>query len=146
MLVTKGQFLNYQNIFYQKLLRTPHSVSLEVVTVHHEHPEEEFSFERFVGDSKRETKLYDNIQALYEKEVPNRTREKYGLSYEVSGVVYLSPKQIEPIFSTYVIPLNTTKIHFNGRVQVIDKIIYLEEMYGSCVGIQIFVKDVIRGG
>ena len=43
---------------------------------------------------------------------------------------------------------NKTKVHFEGRTQVIDKIVYLEEFkeYGSCVGIQIFVKDDLKGG
>ena len=27
-----------------------------------------------------------------------------------------------------------------------DKIIYLEELYGSCIGLQIFVKDDLKGG
>ena len=84
--------------------------------------------------------------ALYEKEISNRMRDKYGLSKEVNGIIYLSPKQLEPKLGSYQLDWNKTKVHFNGSTQVIDKIIYLEEMYGSCVGIQIFVKDDVRGG
>lgn len=147
MLVPKNKFLQYQNIFYKKLLRTPYKIQLEVVTIQKVDHIEEFSMEAFVGDSPRESKFYD-FRALYEKEISNRTREKYGLPQEVNGVVYLSPKQLTPKFGDYHLDWNRTKIHFEGRTQVIDKIVYLEEFkeYGSCIGVQIFVKDDLKGG
>lgn len=144
MLVTKTKFLEYQNIFFSKIKRTPYEIRLEIVSFEENHTEE-FSLESFVGDSPRTSKFY-TFQALYEKDVSDRTREKYGLPLEVNGVVYLSPKQLVPIFGDFHLNWNKTKIHFNGRVQVINKIIYLEEMYGSCIGIQIFLRDENRGG
>lgn len=147
MLVTKTKFLNYQNTFYRKLQATPYKIQLEIVTIQKVEPTEEFSMDAFVGDSPRTSEFFE-FRALYEKEIPNRTREKYGLPKEVNGIVYLSPKQLVPKFGDYRLDWNKTKIHFEGRTQVIDKIIYLEEFkeYGSCVGIQIFVKDDLKGG
>lgn len=145
MLVTKSKFHYYQNTFYKKLLATPYRIKLEIVTIQKVEPTEEFSLEAFVGDSPRTSEFYE-FQALYEKEIPNRTREKYGLPKEVNGVVYLSPKQLVPALGYYHLDWNKTKVHFEGRIQVIDKIIYLEELYGSCVGVQIFVKDDLKGG
>ena len=145
MLVSRTKFFQYQNIFYKKLLNTPYKIRLEVVTIQKIEPTEEFSMDAFVGDSPRTSTFYE-FQALYEKEIPNRTREKYGLPKEVNGIVYLSPKQLVPKLGDYHLNWNKTKIHFEGRVQVIDKIIYLEELYGSCVGLQIFVKDDLKGG
>ena len=103
--------------------------------------------EAFVGDSPRESKTYE-LRALYEKEVPGRTREKYGLADTVDGVIYLSPKQLVPLLGDYHLDANRTKIHFEGSTQLIDKIIYLEDFkeYGSCVGVQIFIKDDLTGG
>lgn len=147
MIVTKGKFLYYQELFYKKLLQTPYKIKLEVVTVQPMKATDEFSMDAFVGDSPRTSQFYE-FRALYEKEIPNRTREKYGLPKEVNGVIYLSPKQLIPKFGDYHLDWNKTKVHFEGRVQVIDKIIYLEELqeYGGCVGVQIFVKDALRGG
>lgn len=147
MLVTKNKFLQYQNLFYKKIQNTPYKIDLEVITVKPVEPTEEFSMDAFVGDSPRTSKFY-SFRALYEKEIPGRTREKYGLPKEVNGVVYLSPKQLLPKFGDYHIDWNRTKVHFEGRTQVIDRVIYLEEFkeYGSCVGIQIFVKDDLKGG
>lgn len=145
MLVSRTKFFQYQNIFYKKLLKTPYKIQLEVVTIQKVEPTEEFSMDAFVGDSPRTSKFYE-FQALYEKEIPNRTREKYGLLKEVNGIVYLSPKQLVPKLGDYHLNWNKTKIHFEGHVQVIDKIIYLEELYGSCIGLQIFVKDDLKGG
>lgn len=145
MLVTKTKFLQYQDMFYKKLLKTPYRIRLEMVTVKNAESSDEFSMDAFVGDSPRTSEFYD-FQALYEKEISNRTREKYGLPMEVNGVVYLSPRQLVPKFGDYHLNWNRTKIHFEGRTQVIERIIYLEELYGSCVGIQIFVKDDLKGG
>lgn len=145
MLVDKARFLSYQNLFYRKLQQTPYKIQLEVVTVQKVEPTEDFSFDAFVGDSPRESTFY-SFQALYEKEIPNRTREKYGLPKEVNGVVYISPLQLVPKLGDYHLNWNKTKVHFEGRVQVIDKIVYLEELYGSCVGLQIFIKDDLKGG
>lgn len=147
MLVPKNKFLQYQDIFYKKLLAVPYKIRLEVITIQKVEPTEEFSIDAFVGDSPRTSKFYE-FRALYEKEIPNRTREKYGLPKEVNGVVYLSPKQLTLILGDYHLDWNKTKVHFEGRTQVIDKVVYLEEFreYGSCVGIQIFVKDDLRGG
>lgn len=147
MLVTKLKFLQYQNMFYKKLLRTPYKIQLEVVTIQKVEPTEEFSMETFVGDSPRTSKFYE-FRALYEKEISDRTREKYGLPKEVNGIVYLSPKQLVPKFGDYHIDWNKTKVHFEGRTQVINKVVYLEEFkeYGSCVGVQLFVKDDLKGG
>lgn len=145
MLVSRTKFFQYQNLFYKKLLKTPYKIQLEVVTIQKVEPTEEFSMDAFVGDSPRTSEFYE-FQALYEKEIPNRTREKYGLPKEVNGIVYLSPKQLVPKLGDYHLNWNKTKIHFEGHVQVIDKIIYLEELYGSCIGLQIFVKDDLKGG
>lgn len=147
MLISKSRFLNYQNLFYQKIQQTPYKIQLEVVSVKEKADTEEFSMDSFVGDSPRESKFYE-LRCLYEKEISDRTREKYGIPKEVNGVVYLSPKQLKPIFGDFHLDWNKTKIHFEGSVQVVNKVVYLEEFkeYGSCIGIQIFIKDSLRGG
>lgn len=134
--------MQYQNLFYSKLLQTPYKIGLEVFKA-----DASDFMDSFVGDSERQSVIYE-LRALYEKEISDRVREKYGLPLEVNGIVYLSPKQLTPIFGDYHLDWNTTKIHFEGAVQVINKIVYLEEFkeYGSCVGIQIFVKDDLKGG
>ena len=147
MLVPKNKFLQYQNIFYKKIQATPYKIQLEIVTVKNLDPSDEFSMDAFVGDSPRESKFYE-FRALYEKDIPEWVREKYGLPDMVNGIVYLSPKQLVPKLGDYHIDKNRTKVHFEGSTQVITKVIYLEEFkeYGSCVGVQIFLKDDLKGG
>lgn len=147
MLISKTKFFTYQNSFYRHILATPYKIKLEVVKVRDTTIPGEFSMDAFVGDSPREYKLYE-FRALYEKEISDRVREKYGLPREVNGVVYLSPKQLVKEFGDYHLNWNRVKVHFEGAVQVINKVVYLEEFkeYGSCVGIQIFVKDALKGG
>lgn len=145
MILTHLHFLRYQEVFYQKLLRIPHRISLEIITVAPSIVPDEFSIESFVGDSSRTSKMYE-FTALYERDIPSRTREKYGLPREVNGTIYLSPRQLVPVLGTYKLDWNTTKVHFSDRVQVIDRIIELEPLFNSCIGIQIFVKDDLKGG
>jgi hypothetical protein len=99
----------------------------------------------FVGERPRETKLY-NFPALYEREIPIRVREKYGLPKEVNGVVYLSPISLKQKLGVEVLDWDKTKVHFAGKIQVIQKIEYLEPLYNSCIGVQLFVKDDLKGG
>lgn len=145
MLITKSQFLRYQGIFFDKIKKTPHKIQLEIVSVAPREDTGEFSMDAFVGDSPRESKFYE-FQALYETMESEWSRMKYGMPREVNGIVYLSPKQLVPKFGDYHLNRFATKVHFAGKTQVVEKICYLEEMYGSCIGVQIFVKDDENGG
>lgn len=147
MLITKPKFLSDQSAFLRHIKATPYKVKLETVS-----PlptpisgNEGFDIAAFVGDSNRESVL-NEFQVLYEKEISQRTREKYGLPKEVNGIIYLSPRQLVPVYGDYHIDWNKTIVHFEGATQVIDRVIYLEELYGSCVGVQVFLKDSLKGG
>lgn len=144
MIVTHSHFRRYQEVFYRKLLSVPFKIQLEIITVSKD-PTEDFSITNFVGNNNRYSTFHE-FNALYEREIPPRTREKYGIPEEVNGVVYLSPLQLTPIFGTHLISMYKTKVHFAGRVQVIQKIEYLEPLYDSCIGIQLFIQDSLKGG
>ena len=144
MLISKSNFNKYSKIFYSKVTNTPYEIELEISSVDKSSTDGDF-LSSFVGDSKRTSEIY-TFKALYEKEISDRTREKYGLPKEVNGIVYLSPLQLIKKFGTFKLDWNRTKVHFEGSVQVINKIVYLEQLYGSCIGIQIFVQDVLKGG
>lgn len=144
MLISKGKFLSYQTLFYNKICNTPYKIQLEVTTIS---DTDRGFIESFVGDSERSTTLTE-FRALYEKDISSKTREKYGISQEVNGIVYLSPKQLVPIYGDYHLDWKRVNVKFAGRTQVIEKVVYLEEFkeYGTCIGVQIFVKDLIKGG
>lgn len=145
MLVSRGQFLRYQNTFYNKLKNTPYWIELKIYDVIRTNTDETaFSMESFVGDSERVVERTVKLQALFEREISDRMREKFGLPLEVNGVVYLSPIQLKRSLGTDRLSWNKTKIVFSGRTHVIDRIYYLEEMYDSYVGVQIFVKDDLK--
>ena len=143
-ILPQAKFNRYRQVFFNKVKATPYTIKLETKTITPT-TDSGFSLESFVGDSPRSSELHE-FHALYEKEISDRTREKYGLPKEVNGIVYLSPLQLVPVYGDFHLDWNKTKIHFEGHVQVINKIIYLEELYKSCVGIQIFVRDELKGG
>ena len=144
--LSQAAFRSYQNKFHEKIMGTPHTVKVEIFSVvPKDDTSGEFDIETFVGDSKRTSKEY-LFNALYEEDISTRTREKYGVTNLINGIVYLSPLQVLPVLGTYRIDKNKTIVHFNGAIQVIDKIDYMDELFGSCIAIQIFLKDATRGG
>lgn len=145
MILTPSAFKGYQKNFHSKIMQTPHVITLEVFSVPDKGDSNEFSLEEFVGDSVRNSVKYV-FNALYEKDISARTREKYGITNLVNGIVYLSPLQVISKLGTYRVDKNKSVIHFNGAVQVIDKIDYLEELHNSCIAIQIFLRDATKGG
>lgn len=142
-LIGKTTHNHYRKLFFDKVKSTPYSIELEVSSVTNSGSDDFLS--GFVGDSTR-TSVSHTFKALYEKEISDRTREKYGLPKEVNGVVYLSPLQLVPVYGTFKLNWNKVKVHFEDRVQVINKIVYLEQLFDSCVGVQIFVQDELKGG
>lgn len=144
MIITQGNFRRYQEAFFRKIKATPFTIQLEIVTIIRT-GKAGFSLEDFVGDNER-TSTFHTFNALYEREIPLRSREKYGLPKEVNGVVYLSPLQLVPVLGTFELNWNKTRVHFAGHTQVIQKIEYLEPLYNSCVGLQLFLKDTLKGG
>lgn len=145
MILNSQTFKAYQNKFHSKIIQTPHVITLEVFSVEDKIDTGEFDLDSFVGDSVRTSKKYQ-FNALYEKDISTRTREKYGITNLVNGIVYLSPIQVSKEFGTYKVDKNKTVVHFNGATQVIDKIDYLDELFNSCIAIQIFLRDDTKGG
>ena len=144
MIISTAKFRHYQEVFYKKICKVPFTVDIEIFSVTSS-PVGEFSVEAFVGDSVRTSKTY-SFRALYEREIPARVREKYGLPKEVNGIIYLSPIALVQQLGDFRLDWNKTVIHFAGRSQVIQKIEYLEPLYNSCIGVQIFLKDTQKGG
>ena len=141
MIISKSRFLQYQSKFYKTLASTPYSIVLLTIRTKNQN-----DFDNFVGDTDRLPPLEHTFNCLYDKIVNNQQRMKYGVSETVNGIISLSPLQLVPVYGTYMINIKTIKVRFEGRRQVIQKIIYDESIYGSCVGVQLAIEDDIRGG
>lgn len=142
MLINKTLFESYQKTFFNKCKNSPYTVTLvtykaEIV---------EGTIEAFVGDSERVIDKTFELPCLYEKIVHPRQREKYGLPETVDGTIYLSPLQLVPLIGVHTLDKNLTKVIFHNRDQVINTINYLEEMFDTCVALQIALVDSLKGG
>lgn len=140
-LVSKTKFLEYQKTFFNKVKDSPYSVNLIKTTV----TVTPGTLEEFVGASTRSA-VTNSFPCLYEKIVNDRQREKYGLPSTVDGLIFLSPLQLIPVYGDFVIDKNKTKVQFEFREQVIDHVVYMESMYGTCIGIQLNLRDDLKGG
>lgn len=140
-ILPQAKFLRYQNIFYSKVANSPYFITLRVYSV----VTDPGSIEEFVGDSDRPYKDYV-FPCLYEKEDVQAGREKFGNEEKINGVIYLSPLQLVPLVGTFLIDRFKMKILFEGKMQVINKVTYLESLFGSCVSVQIGIVDDVHGG
>lgn len=145
MILTQPKFIQYRQTFYNKVTGTPYTCVLKVHTVSPVSDADEADFDSFVGDSPRSENEY-SFNCLYQKVVNPRQRERLGLPDTVDGIIYLSPLQLVPVFGTFRINKNTTSVKFEEREQVIENITILEPIYGSCIGVQINLKDSLKGG
>lgn len=98
----------------------------------------------FTGDREVTQKTYE-FTALYNREIQIRERQKYGLTDEVNGIIFLSPLELIPKRGSFQVDTKLTKIFFAGKEQIIERVDYLEPLYNSCIAVQIFVKDTING-
>lgn len=146
MLVGKQKFLSLQKLFYRKITQTPHKVTLEFVEpLKHTFTPFAFNMEEFVGDCKREIRTVE-FRCLYTRDITPHMREKYGLSVEVNGTIYLSPLQLKQKIGSIYPDWHKINVYFSGSKQVIEKYEYLENLteYGSYIAVQLFLKDVVK--
>lgn len=103
------------------------------------------SFQRFVGESSRTYTDYP-IKCLWDRNFSPYQREKYGISEDVTGAVYLSPKMVKKKLGYWKLDKLKTKISFNGENFIVDELNFLGEMYNSCIAIELRLVSDVKGG
>jgi len=145
--LTQGQFTNYQNIFYRYAIASPMTISLGIQTPT---PSTGNFLEDFAGANNSDTDGYPttwyDFPALYQRDLDTFSRERYGLVENQSGVIYLSPIQIQDVFGSFnALDERLVVIKLDGHIFMLDKLEYMEPLFGSCVAIEFTLKDAVRG-
>lgn len=139
--LTQNRFLHVQGIFYNKVITSPRSITLRIYSI----TSTGNVIDDFVGDSTR-TYIDYTLPALFTHSVEEYQREDFGLTNIEDGEIFISPTQLLNLgLSTYIINPQKTIIIMDNHEYQIGSINYLERLFGSCIAVQINLKDAIRG-
>lgn len=141
--VSRVKFLMYQREFYRQVEANPLFCNLVISTVE----TAQSDYDKFIGNSPLTTKTY-TVRTLFDFEATGQKREKFGIAEDVDAVIFLSPLSLKKLGITEDIReiKNRVSIVFKGEPFLIDSVLYLEEMYGSYVAMQLNLKTDFKGG
>ena len=138
-----------KNKFHESVKRSPVCCSITVETA-----TENSGYDAIVGNSNR-VKVTKSVQCLYTRNFDSYERTKYGLSENVSGIVYISPKLFKDAFEiTELTPewakVNGKKFTINlmGETFLCEKIVLTGYIptYKDSIAVEIRLKDDINAG
>jgi hypothetical protein len=149
LIPSKSRFDLAKNKFHESVKRSPIccSVTIESAT-------ENIGYDAIVGNTPR-NKVSKSVQCLYTRNFDSYQRTKYGLSENVSGVIYLSPKLFRDAFQ--LTDLTPEWVKLNGKkvsVELMGETFMCEKVvlsgyiptYKDCVAVEIRLKDDINAG
>lgn len=105
-------------------------------------------YDSFVGNSVRSVEKEVSMRCLYNRQLSEWAREKFGLTEDVSGTLYLSPILLFQEFGDWRIEgrkLLVTLIEETYRVQRVQYIGHIPK-FNTCLAVEIRLTDSIRGG
>lgn len=142
MTITLARFNKYQGIFHQHVEGS--DMILEVGINAAVAPSGDFLTD-FTGSNTRTPTVWYPFHALYDTNIDPYTRDRTGLSQTESGAIYLSPLQLIPVFGTFILDRKKTVFRKSGHLFLPESIKYLEPLYGSCIAVEINLKEAIQG-
>ena len=147
--LTQSKFLNYQNVFYRNVIASPMivSIGIQVPTP---------SAGNFLADfTKANSPItgYDiptwyDFPTLYNRDLPVHLREKTGYTNDEDDIIYLSPLQVQDVFGSFdYLKINEKLIvaKLDGNETMAQLVTHLEPLFGTCIAIEIKLKDFVRG-
>lgn len=136
--LTHTRFLRYQELFRLSVQKAPISIDLLITSM-----TTVGGFTDFTGDSARSEKTY-RVKALYRRDFSTNDRIKYGIPDEVSGIVYVAPRELIDTMGTFKLNRFKTKVRLHDIVYVVENVIYKAPFYNSCISVEIRLKDITK--
>lgn len=137
--LTSDRFMNYRQVFYEKVIKSPISVELLVVT-----STTSGTIKDFLG-ANTQNLTANVLPCLFEYNKDSTERDKIGLSDTGSASIYLSPLQLEPLYGDYKFDFRNIKVVLLGHLYIVEKIDYLHNIFDSCIAVEFTCKEDIRG-
>lgn len=139
--LTHSKFLTIRGVFHKAVMQSPRSVTLYI----EEADKKAGSVKEFMGSSPRNRKSEKTHKVLYESIISPNVRDQVGYVKSQSGVIYLSPIDLKESYGTYKIDERGTRIIMNGYTYLVDHVEYLEELFESCVAVELWLREAKKG-
>lgn len=129
--MTRFHYLRLQKTFFTRLNC---SCADSVVKITHPKATVINTFTDFTGDNKRSDETTYELPCLYQRNISDKERSKYGISNDVSARIYVSPLSLEKVTGYKIFTPEIRKV--KGRIQceifdekfMVDQIIDLEPL------------------
>lgn len=138
--------MQLQEKFYRQVVNLPPVVSFSVVTVAKKSTANADldDYDNFVGDNDR-TPVTHTIKCLYKREISVWERKKIGIDEDVAAIIYVPPKVLIEKFGTFKLDYKKILVTFtdynNNDEYVVDRVVYQEPHYDSCIAVQYHIKS-----
>lgn len=138
--LTPTRFLQYQEAFYNEVSKSPLTCDLIIQVV-----SSTDDLSTFVGDSTRSQTIY-KIPILWERNLDSVNRSKWGFEQSRDSTLYIAPKSLEKKLGHYnITPLNT-RIVFQDREWIVEKVDKLSPLFNSCIALEVKLQSATKGG
>lgn len=159
--LTKPKFDAYQKAFYTETINSPQQVTLTLVDLGGSQiPTAPHNLRSFLKSTtgREATPIRQSAPCLYEFNLEGSNRSNVGLSDDASTIFYLSPLQVLNFssqfkqqiptfreFKTFQNNLVITGYQNQPHKFLVEKIVFLEALYNSCLAIEFTCKIWTRG-
>jgi len=143
-MITPSKFAQLQKLFFSKVTTccNPSTVTLNFIKL-----TTNGDYADFTGDSERDIDQEITLRCFYDRNLSDKRREKYGVSTEVTDIVFISPLELKAKYGNIRFPeyilssFSQISVGFLGKHYEIDNIIELEPMHNGkewvCLAYQI---------
>ena len=134
--ITPEKFYRYRTQFKKNLDKVPARCVITFTT-----QTSSGSFTDFTGDSNRTTNTF-TLPCLYNFELSEQQRLKYGMDSNESGIIFLSPIHLQEMTGyTDLTRKDIAMILLNEGEFAVNRVKHKEPLYNSCIAIQLYVMD-----
>lgn len=133
--ITQARLIKYRDTFQREVSKQDISVELTLTTT-----TTDGAFTDFTGDSTRNPNTY-LVPCLYKRQFSTHERTKYGLSDDVTGVIYMAPKDLEKIVGKWRFSKQEVKVNLHDIDYLVESVVYNAPHFDTCISVEMRLKD-----
>lgn len=143
MTLSHTTFVQVQAQFHRIVQSSPLCANLVIV----ESTPEAGSYDTLMGNSTRSITKEVPLKVLFNRNVDDNTRTKFGLSEDVSGVLYVSPIDLIIATGSWKLDGRKLKVQFLEETYLVKRVHYISNVpkFSSCLAVEIRLYDDIHG-
>jgi hypothetical protein len=144
MIPDMARFLKYLSVYDENVRKSPITATLTIT----EAQVSSNPLDAIVGDSPRTTRVFTDVPVLFSRTFDSHARTKYGLSDEVSGIIYTSPQILKEFLGVERIAAQSLTINLLGENYLCERVVYQGDipLYGTYYYAEMRLKDIKKGG